>query len=43
VSRAFGNGSAQDIGGVGHAGRGVGLPPEFENPFYIIQPGRTDG
>ena len=43
VSEAVGDDPPQVVGGVGHAGRGVGLPPEFEDDIYIFHLARTDG
>src|SRR5262245_10263658 len=41
VCGAVGDGPPQVVGGVRHAGRGVGLPPKFEDALYIFQPART--
>ena len=43
VGLVFDNGWPEVVGGVGHARRGVGLPPEFEDCIYIFQPTRSDG
>ena len=42
MSRAGGDGTPQVIGGIGHAGRGTGLPPEFEDCIGIFRLARTD-
>jgi hypothetical protein len=43
VSGACGDGPPQVVGIVSHAGRGVGLLPEFEDYIYIFQPAPSDG
>src|SRR5262249_15827817 len=43
VGRAFGDGPPKVVGGVGHAGRGVGLPPQVDDHFDIFQPARANG
>jgi hypothetical protein len=37
------DGPPQVVSGIRDAGRGLGLTPQFENPFDILQPAFTDG